>query len=182
MLCKEIGRLGMQPSFRQEHARIFSSHMEMGDKGSSSQMSPPALPRSPRMRPRCQIRPGTGRVLSRSQSSLPRSGSCFSRGSLAREWVVEEMEAWGMGLVEEVGLGWQWLGRAQQAGLFSGLDPRRGSARWPRSKGMEQNLWDASVSIREAICPRRMWEDISGAWAQLLSTAENSFFLGRCLP
>lgn len=93
MLCKEIGRPGMQPSFRQEDARIFTGHMEMGAKGSSSQMSPSALPRSLRMRLPSEIRPGRGDgwggVLSQSHRCLPRLGSphnqlVFSRGTLAQ--------------------------------------------------------------------------------------------------
>ena len=41
---RKAGDAAVLPSFSQEDARIFTWYMEMGAKGSSSQMSPSALP------------------------------------------------------------------------------------------------------------------------------------------
>lgn len=188
MLCKEIGRPGMQPSFRQEDARIFTGYMEMGAKGSSSQMSPSALPRSLRMRLPSKIRPGRGDGWGGVLSSPALIAVChawvFHTTSLFFQSHVGPVM--GDGGNGDLGSGPHGGGRPGMAvvgscptGRARALVCTQGEALpgGQGEEGMEQNLWDTSVSISKGMCPSRVWEHISGAWAQLLSTAENSFFL-----
>lgn len=152
----------MQPSFRQEDAEIFTGYMEMGAKGSRSQMSPSALPRSLRMHLPSQIRPGRGDgwggVLSWPHRCLPRLGSPHHR------LVFPEARWPRNGGGGDGGLGHGPRGGGRPGMAVVGLCPtgRAGALAWTQGRalpggqgaeGMEQNLWDTSVSIGKGMCP-----------------------------
>lgn len=174
MLCKEIGRPGMQPSFRQEDARIFTGYMEMGAKGSSSQMSPSALPRSLRMRLPSEIRPGRGDgwevsspgVIAVCHAWVLHTASLFFQGH-----VGPAMAGGGNGGLMGNGPhgggrpGWRGWVMSNRPGRSTALRTRSGSPSWPRStKDGAEPLGHVCVH-QQGNVPHPSVEHISGAWA-----------------
>lgn len=125
---RKAGDAAVLPSFSQEDARIFTWYVEMGAKGSSSQMSPLALPCFLRMR-LPQIRAGSaarcGPVLSQCSSLFAMHGFSMQLPPFLQRHVDvvgpkgdERWRQWRAGewaYMEDVGLGCQRLGCIQQA-------------------------------------------------------------------